>query len=66
MMIHDVIASLRRTDFDLRHSIDELRMCVSLMEVYLSQVSDYPAPPVSRETKQLLEEVEADGQDTLF
>jgi len=49
--IHDVIENLRAHDAKLQRSIDELRLTVHMVEKYLSQISDYPAPgKVSRET----------------
>jgi len=52
MYIHDVIGSLRQQLLEINEKIHTLRFNVKLMEVYLSQVSDYPAPgSVSRETE---------------
>lgn len=67
MYIHDVIHELRRTNFHFRQDLAALRLQVSLMEVYLSQVSDYPAPPssVPRETLAEMEE-NFDADATLF
>lgn len=61
MYIHDVIASLRERDLKLAQEIRRIMMVLSTMEKYLSEVSDYPAPPVSRET-----EAHANGDATLF
>jgi len=65
MYIHDVIASLRERDLKLAREIRSIMAILSIVERYLAEVSDYPAPPVSRETTQD-PEGEANGHETLF
>jgi len=66
MYIHDVIASLRERDLKLARELRSVMLLISTMERYLSEVSNYPAPPVSRETTSVLKGDNEDGDPTLF
>lgn len=58
MYIADVIAQLRARDLALQGQIHALAHTLHMVEVYLSEVSNYPHPgrvDVSRETAEQLE-----------